>query len=358
MGQTQKQVRVVPKNNAPANAPAVMVQFLTSNNPTNYLLAWSDAGSNMWSTSCPAVQGQTSYAWTKPIQIPGGTSGGPALAESTGGDWVAWKGQGTDTRIFLSLLKGTWAQGVQISGIGTSAAPALTAVGGYLVLAWKGIGDNTIYWSQSNNTTGGTPSNMTGPDSPDAAWGSTPATQTPLQTGRSTAESTHTPALAACYPDPAPAAGVLPGYVLCAWKGQQTPHDRIYAAVYNLSLNNAPTWTPIPIPHEFRTSVGPAVACDASGSIWLAWKGESDDSIWTAYLGAAYWQGLERSANVVNNWVLPGGAIPVVATVAQPALTDLSGGGGTEPDLLLAWQGHKSPFELWVGPLAGLAIPL
>jgi len=357
MGQ-QHQVTVVPKNNAPANAPTIMVQ-LQNNGSFNYVLAWSDTSSNMWSTSCPAVQGQTGYAWTKPIQIPGGTSAGPAVAGGGQRGWAAWKGQGGDERIFLSSLPGSggaqaWAAtGAQILGIGTSAAPALAAIiGGPLILAWKGIpGDNTIYWSQSNND----------PNSPSAAWGMQPATQTALQTqlqgAKRTAKSTDTPALAICYPNQAPPRGVLPAYVLCAWKGQGTPSDQIYAAVYNLSLNNTPTWTPLPIPPQFLTEVGPAVGFDYLGNIHLAWKGgggPSDHSIWTSSLQAQYWQGLESSSNVMTDWTTPGAPIPVIATAARPALTDLSGAGSTQPDQLLAWQGHKSPFELWVGPLEGL----
>jgi len=99
------------------------------------------------------------------------------------------------------------------------------------------------------------------------------------------------------------------------------------------------------------------VGFDYLGNIHLAWKGgggPSDYSIWTSSLQAQYWQGLKSSPNVTNDWTTPDAPLPVIATAARPALTDLSGAGGTQPDQLVAWQGHKSPFELWVGPFEGL----
>jgi hypothetical protein len=104
----------------------------TTNGDT-YVLAWkgeSDA-SILW-TSCPASSGQNSYAWKPPVKLKDvGTSAGPALASLNGTAWLAWKGEGTDSRIFVASLSGsTWSGGVAVPNVGTSAAPALAATGG------------------------------------------------------------------------------------------------------------------------------------------------------------------------------------------------------------------------------------
>ena len=121
----------------------------------NYVLAWRQADSSIWWTKFPATntENTTSYAWgDNQTILSAASSEPPVLANLNGTVWMAWKGEGADTRIFVAKLNGsTWDLVGPISGIGTKVSPALTASSSTLILAWKGENDDRIYWSQSSD---------------------------------------------------------------------------------------------------------------------------------------------------------------------------------------------------------------
>jgi hypothetical protein len=66
--------------------------------------------------------------------------------------WRTWKGQGDDTRIFISSCSGsTWTEGDPIPEIRTGAPPALASMGSELFLIWWDEHDNTIHWAKTCN---------------------------------------------------------------------------------------------------------------------------------------------------------------------------------------------------------------
>jgi hypothetical protein len=79
-------------------------------------------------------------------------SGRPALVQFDDKLWMAWKGEGADSRIFTSSLSGsTWSAGVPLSGISASSSPALAVKASELYLVWRAKDDNRIYWSKSSD---------------------------------------------------------------------------------------------------------------------------------------------------------------------------------------------------------------
>jgi hypothetical protein len=64
--------------------------------------------------------------------------------------WRAWKGEGEDTRIFISSCSGsTWTTGVPIPEMRTGAPPALASMASELFLMWWDEHDDTIHWAKS-----------------------------------------------------------------------------------------------------------------------------------------------------------------------------------------------------------------
>jgi len=282
----------VPGPSLVGEAPAAVT------NGDNYIVAWSNNDESLWWITCPAATDQNSYNWGMPMQIlNAASSGSPSLANLNGQVWMAWKGEGADTRIFVSSLKsGVWSAGVPISGIGTSSSPALTAANSELFLAWKGESDTTLYWSKSSD-------------------GQTWSRQAPVPGGA----SSDTPALSG-----------WEQAVYFAWKGASD--NKIWFAQWS----DAGGWAapPSQVPSAFQTNVGPALGVGDSGNIHLVWKGESDNTIWAATSGPS------------NVWS-PQTKIPVVATATRPALASQ---GSAATRLLLAWKGVAGS-DLWVGPL-------
>ena len=347
------------------HAPAISWSgnlLLTS---VNYVLAWADyPDGNLLSAMSDAAQGQglTPYVWGQTMAVPNGqSSAGPALASVSGQLWMAWRG--ANNGIFLALLtESGWVTGAgnQVTAASTDVAPALTAVDRFLIMAWKDANDNTIKFLQSNDTTG-----LTSPDQ--VTWSQPPwgSTITDCEYPEISGLTSDTPALAA-YPNPTVGPPLMGSQLVCAWKGKsasRTGSDKIYAAMYN-ALANPGMWRTVPTPNSFQTDIGPAVGYDIDGNVSLAWKGgdgASDYTIWTSTLATAtltpFLTGGETNwtpalaKRVTEQW--SGGRIQVAATLGRPALISVVGAPFTS--LTLAWAGHRGPpFELWVGPLAGL----
>ena len=106
-------------------------------------MAWKGAGGNQgiyWNT----FDGDT---WSDPQNFAGGTTHGPALASTERGLVMAWKGSGTDDRLWRASYQQGWS-GQQLAVGRSSHGPALAAVGNGVHMAWKGAGaDEQIWWS-------------------------------------------------------------------------------------------------------------------------------------------------------------------------------------------------------------------
>ena len=196
------------------------------------LLAWKGEGTDSriyWATTSAYDPDSNSnqYSWSPQQVVPNvGTSSGPALANFKGEVYLAWKGEGTDTAIYWSKLgaNGGWTPQQTVPGVGgTTESPALAATGDTLFLAWKEEqGGVRIFWSRSTDGTN---------------W--SPQESIPVVGGTNNG--------------PAMAAGVFGGVCL-AWR--EANGERIFWSKYT----DGTTWSPqAPVPGA-TTSNPPALA--------------------------------------------------------------------------------------------------
>ena len=76
--------------------------------------------------------------------------GTPAVVHFAGKVWMAWKGEGADTRVYISSFSAsTLSERSPIPGISTRSYPALAVSVAELYLVWRAEHSNTIYWSKS-----------------------------------------------------------------------------------------------------------------------------------------------------------------------------------------------------------------
>jgi hypothetical protein len=273
-----------------------------------YFLAWRQGDSSLWWTECEAVKNQNGYDWASPAKIPNAaSSAAPAVASLNGAVWMAWKGEGDDTRIFVASFDGgpAWTSGTPISGVGTSSAPALTATDNELFLAWKGEHDDQLFIAKSKDG---------------KSW----SFQTPIER----ALSSDTPAL-----------GQSKGTIYLAWKGAND--NRIWLSTYT----GASGWTSnVELSADFQTSVGPAVGFSESGDFHIVWKAAGDSRIWEARLPAG------TSINSSTHWPFYGKVVSI-ETTGRPMLASTT---NSEFDLLLTWRDNRDG-KLDVAPLENLA---
>jgi hypothetical protein len=277
-------------------APAFCVfngkPYLAFKGESDQTLSWTSA-----SSLTPGSNGQ--YDWAPGVQIPNvASSDGPALASFRGSLYMAWKGEGTDTAIYLSKFDGkSWTPQQKLAA-GTDMAPALVATSSYLMLAWKGQGDNTAVWFFTS-TNGDT-------------W------TTQQQIGASVGGTSATPALTAKGDE-----------VYMAWKAL-SGDDRLFWSKYAGS-----SWSAQQLITS-GTTIGPAILCDNNNVIWLAWQAVAG--------GAIYYCSLENESN--NSW---SGQVRryIVATSNRPAM--ISTGGGAA-GIMLAFKGESSS-NIWYASL-------
>ena len=85
-------------------------------------------------------------------------SGTPAVVHFAGKIWMACKGEGADTRVYISSFSAFGrSECTPISGIRTRSYPALTVSVAELYLVWRAEHDNAIYWSKSFDGKGWSP---------------------------------------------------------------------------------------------------------------------------------------------------------------------------------------------------------
>jgi hypothetical protein len=303
----------------------------------DYVLAWRQADSSICWTKFPATNttDTTSYAWGENQQIAGyASSGSPVLANLNGTVWMAWKGEGADTRIFVASLNGSnWIAGGAISGIGTKVSPALTATAATLVLAWKGEGDDRIYWSQSSNGSAWSPGTVV-----PAVGTQGPSVQPPPD-----ALSSDSPTLAS-----------FKGVVYLGWKGASD--NKIWWNSLNLAeqadspltlFTNDGWGASSVISDSFQTGDPPTLAVGDTGVVHLAWRGVSENTVFMGRFG-------DIGSSAVEGWSARMQLPDDIGTGSQPALaTQLS----SETNMLLAWKDANST-DLWVIPTGAFdAVP-
>jgi hypothetical protein len=270
-----------------------------------------------WDTA-PATQGQDTYSWSGQKQIPNiGTSAGPALGV-LGGDLsgtlvMAWKGESSDSRMFYSSLDGTtWSAQQSVPNAGTSTTPALAGTtlncpsggpsGPILFLAWKGEGTDTrLFYGYTTNgstwTVVGQVPNAATDSAPSLAilnssevyltWkvnGEDTIDQSSLNFCQSGATwTTPTSLRGVGGTSTGPATATDDGTVgVAAWKAEPGD-DRIFT---NLFTTTDPGTNQRQVP-KVLTSASPALASQPSGSnanILMAWKGASTNQIYVGPL--------------------------------------------------------------------------
>jgi hypothetical protein len=195
-----------------------------------------------------------------------GTSAGPSWTEHEGKQiWLAWKGQGSDTGIYVAsstdlqpdATSGQYQFSPQqkVLTLSTSASPAITSLNGILYLFYKGDTDDYIYWAKS-------------------ADGRTWIDQHLLALGDSLV-----PADNDQHPETSAAPTVVSGNncLYLFWKG--ATDNQIW---WSTALNGSPWMEQMSISTPGGapgTDASPAVTL-AGQTIHLTWKGQDANSIW------------------------------------------------------------------------------
>jgi hypothetical protein len=229
--------------------------------------AWKGVGADENIYYSTTTDGST---WAAKKQIPGvGTTNGPSLAPYTTefGELVlyaAWKGSGTDERIWYSIFNGTsWTpQKQMINGpppgfgsIQSSIGPSLTYFDKYKALyaAWKGAGNDQTLWVSE--------------------WGG--YEWWPQSNFRPGIFSSIGPSLA-----------VFNGNMYAAWKGEGNDQRIFYTIYYDTYFGtvviDGKGYIQVPLPSPIGTSVGPSMAA-LGDQLIFSWKGEGNDNgiYWT-----------------------------------------------------------------------------
>ena len=229
------------------------------------------------------------------------TTHGPALAAYDNKLYMAYKGSGTDTRIWYTYYddnkyahkdESKWEDSAKpLSSHHTSCSPALAVLGENMYMVWKGgrnaneANGNNIYYSVFNRTNN--------------TW------TAPVATGASTS---HRPALA-----------VFRNRLYMAWKNSGN-----YGISYS-SRSSSSSWTSgVHISGlGINTTHGPALACFRDGdaeTLYLVWKGSADRKIWYASLPkiVSYVGGIKTSKE--GTWVAHNAISTADDTSCEPAL--------------------------------------
>jgi hypothetical protein len=198
-----------------------------------------------------------------------GTSEGPSWTVHDGKEiWMAWKGQGSDTAIYIASTQTvqakpdpttgtyTFSPQVKLADAGTSTSPTIASSQGVLYLFWKGEHDNVISWSMCSD-------------------GKTWKNQGPLVIGpgslsdssnKKNAETSH-----------APAAVATKGGLNLFYKAATS--NEIWMAIWESNFWNSLQVTSstggVPL-----TDDSPAAAAHGD-TIHLVWKGNDNNLLWS-----------------------------------------------------------------------------
>jgi len=237
------------------------------------------------------------------------TTVAPAVASSETLQYVAWRGQSSNSIWFSSYNGTSWTQQSVVSGSGwtaqTSAAPALTfdANSNLLWLAWKGASTDEIWYSTWNGS----------------SW----SNQQTVQGSGWAAETNATPALVN-----------YNGTIYLAWKGDGSAEYIWYSFysggvwAYQATVSGS-GW-------NAQTSSAPVLITAGVGDpfLFLYWKGMSTDDIWDTVgnvSGSVSWD-TQSTASLCSP----------ETNVAPAAIVFTNSGGGGGTDVALFWKTSTS----------------
>lgn len=324
-----------------------------------------------------------------PLQenVPGvGTTAGPSWTVHDGNSvWLAWKGSGTDTGIYVSSAPSlqpnassgqySFTPQAKVLTLGTSASPAIASLNGTLYLFYKGASDNYIYWASSADgktwvdkhllalgdsliaaandqhpKTSAAPTVASANNclylfwkgaSGNQIWWSASFNigvwmdQESISTPGGTPETDASPAVA------------LDGQTIhLAWKGKGA--NTIWWSTYSTPINSGEgggqlvTAGPWAAQSEIfsGTTAAPALVCDGNGVVWLAWTGANG--------GVTY-----ASLNSRNQWVGEANRLGIGSS-DRPALIST---GNDSTLIVMAWKGAGGDGGIYYGSMINPPAP-
>lgn len=290
------------------------------------------------------------------------TSTAPAAVTYEATDFVAWKGEGSDTVLYYTMIlyengnvQSVFAQ-TGLPQFQTSHAPAMASFGGRLYLLWKGLSTRRIWiadgtlprpglgisWGSEglveDNATDTSPAMAGTPEALYVAWkGQGDDVQvwwSKSTDGKIWHSQGFIPAVGNT--SDAPALAAIGSVVFLAWKGA-AGDNRIFWS----KCEDGQNWAPqLEIAGVGGTSTGPALGVDPDGNLRVVWKAEpGDDRIFFSRL---------ISPLTNTNWSTPQQPVLDASTISRPALASNSGG--------LVWRSRES--GIYAGLLDTLAPPL
>jgi hypothetical protein len=318
--------------------------------------------------------------------VPGiGTTAGPSWTAHDGNSvWLAWKGSGTDTSIWVSSApslqpnsSGEYAFTPQakVLALGTTASPAIASLNGTLYLFYKGESDNYIYWAtmasgsstwvdqhklvlgnsavpQNNNHT---PETSTGPtvvaannclylfykgaNDNSVRWTVTSGGENPgLWAFETVVNAPNGNPLTTV----SPAVAVQGQTIHLVIKGQSD--GNLYWMTYstpvnpddnNLDLVTNGAWSAQTQIFSGVSAYAPALVCDGNGAIWLAWTG-SNGGVSFANIQHGYWIGPFPRLGIGSS--------------DRPALIST---GNDNTFIMMAWKGQPGDGGIYYGTMIG-----
>jgi hypothetical protein len=187
------------------------------------------------------------YGWRPQTPLPFGTEQAPTLTACGPTLAMAWRGQGSDRRIWLATSTNgdAWSgQHLAVGGPQTIGSPALAWNGSVLLMAWRGgANDERLYVSSSRDF----------------------FRQSYFPHIALRAASSHGPRMA-----------MIKGVPVMVWKGMGSDQG-----IYLSRLVNGAWTEQMKIPNV-ATAAAPSICEDFDGGIRLLWRGiEGDETLWT-----------------------------------------------------------------------------
>jgi hypothetical protein len=297
-------------------------------------MAWKGSGTDtsIWVASAPSLTPDASGVYTftpqaKVLTLSTGSS--PAITSLEGTLYLFYRAASDDDHIRWATCAGgtTWVdQGRLALGAGgateprTGAAPAVASANSCLYLFWKGSGDDTIWWAVTSDGTH------------PGVW----SDQTKVTTTQGSPQSAYQPAVT--LRDQTIHLVVkdsTAGSTAMSWTTYTTP---VNPHGDNTRLDTGGTWTPL-AQIGSGAAHAPALACDGNLGVWLAWT-EGDGGVSFAHLAnGAWWPVYNRFG---------------IGSSDRPAL--ISTGQG-DAEIMMAWKGADDDGGIYYGTLIGPQVP-
>jgi hypothetical protein len=233
------------------------------------------------------------------------TSAGPSWVIHEKQVWMAWRGRGTDSQLYVgvsSRIQPTLTTGrngfkvqQKVPNARASGTPALASLDGAIYLFWREESDSAIHWAKCSDG---------------KSWGSVQALEIEQRIGGNDecrAQTSHARAVAS---------GRNCLYLF--WKGHDTD-IRIWWSTFNGAWTKRHVVLPVSggVP---KTGDSLGVTFDGS-SVQLAWKGAHDDGIWWSTFSRGEWLPQRRifeDATVAPAMVTDGNGIVWLVWITRP----------------------------------------